>query len=280
MNRDERPIGVFDSGVGGLTVMRELVEVLPNEHMIYLGDTARVPYGNRGADTVRQYALNASRVLLNREVKALVVACNTASAHAIDALRERLDVPVIDVIEPVARRATDLSEDGAIGMIGTRGTVASNCYRDSIKSIDPQRPVIQVACPLLVPLAEEGWTSGSVTNQVTEHYLSEFSNTSIASLILGCTHYPILRNTLEEVTRSVIPSEPQLVDSASATAEATAETLQTAGIRRVPQSSEQPQTQRARTVDFLLTDISPSFQETAERFFGTDPGTFQHIDIV
>lgn len=271
MTTDNAPIGVFDSGIGGLTVLRALVDELPRENMVYLGDTARVPYGNRGAETVRRYALNASSVLLDRDIKALVVACNTASAHALGTLRSELEIPVVGVIEPVARRAVDVSGTDAIGVIGTRGTVNSMCYRDTIRELAPDIDVHQTACPLLVPLAEEGWTHGAVAEEITRHYLDAFESTGIDSLILGCTHYPILKDVLAAVADDIIGGNPSLLDTASASACAAADML-----RDGPVS---PGDDSPRRLDFLLTDASPMFTETAERFFGTAPADIQHIDM-
>jgi glutamate racemase len=267
------PIGVFDSGVGGLTVLRALVDTLPRERMVYLGDTARVPYGNRGAETVRQYARNAADVLLDRDIKALVVACNTASAHALETLQQALDIPVCGVIEPVARRAVETSTSQTIGVIGTRGTINSLCYRDTIQALAPDAEVHQTACPLLVPLAEEGWTRGTVAAEVTRHYLSDFEKTEIDTLILGCTHYPILKDVLSDTAQDIIDASPDLLDSATATAAAVAELLETGDI-------EPTRASVSRTIDFLLTDVSPMFTETAERFFGAAPADIEHIDIV
>lgn len=266
------PIGVFDSGVGGLTVMRATADLLPDEHLVYLGDTARVPYGNRGADTVRRYALNATNLLVNRGVKAIVVACNTASAYALEAVNTHFDVPVIGVIEPVARRAAATTSVGSIGVIGTRGTVRSEAYVHALNRLDSSIHVEQVPCPLFVPLAEEGWTSGSVVEQIAQAYLSPFADLAIDTMILGCTHYPLLQAAIGEVLDSICTQEVELLDSASATAQVLMSRLDEQTLGR---SSDSP-----RELRFLLTDIPEGFRPTAERFFGEQIEALEHVDIV
>lgn len=174
------PIGVFDSGVGGLTVARAIRAVLPSEAILYLGDTARVPYGNRGADTIRRYVLGAARTLTHHDIKALVVACNTATAYGMEALRETFpDLPIIGVVTPVAKAAAARTESGYIGVIGTRGTVRSRCYVDALNACDTDLRITQLPCPLFVPLAEEGWTSGDVPFEVARTYLSELQGSDL-----------------------------------------------------------------------------------------------------
>lgn len=268
---DERPIGVFDSGVGGLTVMRAVCELLPHEDIIYLGDTARVPYGNRGPDTVRRYAENATALLADRGVKALVVACNTASAFGLEAVVAEHDMPVLGVIEPVARTAASATQTGHIGVIGTRGTVRSNAYVEALGRLRPEAHVVQQPCPLLVPLAEEGWTTGDVPRQIARRYLESLGDTDIDTLILGCTHYPLLRETIAEILAEVVSRSVTLFDSASSTARDLRERLDEAGLRRAPQSG--------RNLDFLLTDVPDGFKPTAERFFGSHIAHFEHVDI-
>lgn len=269
-NTSELPIGVFDSGVGGLTVMRALVDRLPGEHVTYLGDTARVPYGNRAAETVRQYAENATRLLVDRGIKALVVACNTASAYALPTLVESLDVPVIGVIDPVAEQAASDTSTGQIGVLGTRGTVRSECYPDAIRRYGPACEVHQAACPLLVPLAEEGWLEGKVVDEVGRHYLTELQGHGIDTLILGCTHYPILRPALQQLADELLDTDVVLLDSAETTAEVAARTL--ADRDRRAQHADP-------TFDFLFTDVSPAFVDMAERFFGNRLDELTHVDI-
>ncbi len=267
-----RPIGIFDSGVGGLTVMKALIERLPTEDMIYLGDTARVPYGNRGPETVRRYATNAAALLRSHDIKALVVACNTASAYALEALRDGLDIPVFGVIAPVARRAAELTETDKIAILGTRGTIQSNSYQRSLLNLRSQIDVYPVACPLLVPLAEEGWTTGSVTEQVIEHYLSPLSGTGVDTMILGCTHYPLMQQTIAEVVERLPFEVVTLVDSARTTSQAVEEALR--------EKSLLSDENAAGVHRFLLTDLPQGFIETAERFFGRSlDGACEHVDI-
>lgn len=266
----ELPIGVFDSGVGGLTVMRALVDRLPAEHVTYLGDTARVPYGNRAAETVRQYAENATKLLVDRGIKALVVACNTASAYALPTLVESLDVPVIGVIDPVADQAASETETGRIGVLGTRGTVRSECYPQAIRRYGPACEVQQAACPLLVPLAEEGWLEGKVVDEVGRHYLTELQGHRVDTLILGCTHYPILRPALQQLADDLLDGDVLLLDSAEATAESTARMLDDRD-RRTDHDSPK--------LEFLFTDVSSAFVDMARRFFGNRLDQLTHVDI-
>ncbi len=272
----DRPIGVFDSGVGGLTVMRALVETLPAEDIVYLGDTARVPYGNRAASTVRRYAVNATGTLMEKDIKALVVACNTATAHALGTLKETWDVPVIGVVEPVAKRVLEVTKTGIVGVLGTRGTVRSDCYPEAIRRLDRHggapriEEIHQVACPLLVPLAEEGWSTGSVAEEVAAEYLSRLPDLDFDTLVLGCTHYPLLRDTLAAVARRRFGREVTLLDSATCTADEVEATLRSRNLLSGAEESEH---------EFLLTDLSPAFVEMAERFFGTSPRSMTHVDI-
>ena len=207
------PIGVFDSGVGGLTVFREIARALPHQPLIYLGDSARVPYGTKSPQTVTRYTLEAAHHLVQRGIKMLVVACNTATAAALPALKESLSIPVIGVVEPGARAAVGKTR-GRVGVIATEGTVKSRAYTNAIKRIDPKIEVIEAAAPLFVPLAEEGWANTHVAREVAGVYLEPLIEARIDTLVLGCTHYPILRGTIE----SVIGANIEIVDSAETTA--------------------------------------------------------------
>ncbi len=267
----ERPIGVFDSGVGGLTVMRAVTELLPDEDIIYLGDTARVPYGNRGPQTVRRYALNATDLLAQRGVKAIVVACNTASAFALQAVQERHDMPVLGVIEPVARTAAAATQSGSIAVIGTRGTVRSGSYPRALQRLRPDVRVVQTPCPLFVPLAEEGWLSGAVPAEVARTYLAGLADTDVDTMILGCTHYPILRETIAQALDELVTQPIMLVDSATSTARDLRVALAEAELLRGERAG--------RELHFLLTDVPEGFKPTAERFFGTHISAFEHVDI-
>jgi glutamate racemase len=268
---NDRPIGVFDSGVGGLTVMRAVTELLPYEDIIYLGDTARVPYGNRGPDTIRRYAVNATNLLADRGVKAMVVACNTASAFGLEAVDQHHDMPVLGVIEPVARTAAAATQTGAIGVIGTRGTVRSGCYPAAIERLRPGVSVHQTPCPLFVPLAEEGWLSGEVPTQVAREYLAALAETGVDTLILGCTHYPLLRQVIADTLQEIVEQPVTLYDSASSTARDLRERLGALELLR--------QERLGRTLRFLLTDVPDGFKPTAERFFGSHISAFEHVDI-
>ena len=270
MNPSELPIGIFDSGVGGLTVMRAVADRLPDEDLLYLGDTARVPYGNRGPETVRRYAINATAMLVQEGIKALVVACNTASAYALDALRARYDIPIIGVVRPVAQQAAATTETGSVGVIGTRGTVASDCYRKALREFGVET-IVQRACPLFVPLAEEGWNHGSVVSEVARHYLADFAGVPVDTLILGCTHYPLLVEPIGTAIEQIVGRPVQLLDSASATAEALAAQLETSDLRNPHES---------RTARFCATDDPERFRDTAHRFFGAELTEVEHVDIV
>jgi len=209
------PIGVFDSGIGGLTVVKRLSSTLPNESIIYFGDTARVPYGSKSNSTVIEYSIQDTKFLLQKNIKALVVACNTASSIAIPDLKKMFDIPIIGMIEPGSRMALKKSQSKKIGVIGTRATVSNLAYSKEIKKINSSAQVIEKPCPLFVPLAEEGWINHKATYEVAEEYLKELREEKIDTLVLGCTHYPIL----SEVIRKVIGSKVTLIDSGIASSE-------------------------------------------------------------
>lgn len=198
-NKNNAPIGVFDSGVGGLTVAREIIRQLPNESIVYFGDTARVPYGSKSKDTIIRYARQIVRFLKTKDVKAIVVACNTASAFALDTIEQELNIPVIGVVKPGAKSAIENTNNKRIGIIGTEGTIKSELYKEYICGIDPDITVFGKPCPLFVPLVEEGMLNDPVTDEIASRYLSELKSKNIDSLILGCTHYPLLRDTVEKI---------------------------------------------------------------------------------
>ena len=205
-------LGVFDSGIGGLTVYRALREALPSVSILYLGDTARVPYGTKSSHTVTGYSLQIARHLIGRGVDAVVVACNTASAYAMEALRSNLQVPVYGVVAPGAQEAVEATRSGVVGVVGTRGTVYSGAYQKAISELDPSIRVEAVPCALFVPLVEEGWLDDEITLQVAEQYLSPLIDAGIDTLVLGCTHYPMLKRTIS----SVMGNKVVLIDSAEA----------------------------------------------------------------
>lgn len=268
MQRD-KAIGVFDSGVGGLTVLDAIRHRLPNERLVYLGDTARVPYGNKAPSTIVRYSLACAKVLIERDVKALVIACNTASAHGLSALATAYPVPVIGVIEPVARRAAQLSQSGTVGVIGTRATVSSEAYRHALSQFRTGLSVLQQACPLFVPLVEEGWQEDDVTIRIAERYLRHFEGSTLDVLILGCTHYPRLRIPISSALAALVPQTVQLCDSATATAEALHSYLLERDLLRQGQPS-QPR--------YLVTDDPEHFRSVGMNFLDDAFSDVQHID--
>ncbi|WP_437949374.1 glutamate racemase [Sorangium sp. So ce296] len=256
----DAPLGVFDSGLGGLTVVRALRERCPAEDIVYLGDTARVPYGTRSPETVVRYALGCARVLIARGVKAIVVACNTVSAVAIDMLRVELDLPVLGVILPGARAAVAASRGATIGVLGTAGTIASGAYPRAVASLSTRTEVAGQAAPLLVSLAEEGWVEGEVPRLVARRYLEPLIGAGARSVVLGCTHFPLLRAAIEAEAASLAGGPLPIVDSASATAEDVASFLVERGLatsRTAPGG-----------LGLLVTDLPKSFAAVASRFLG------------
>ncbi|MEP6764301.1 MAG: glutamate racemase [Gemmatimonadaceae bacterium] len=262
-----KPIGVFDSGLGGLTVVRALLSELPNESIVYFGDTARVPYGPKSAETVRRYALQIGEWLVTQGVKAIVVACNTATAHALNDLRNAVSVPVIGVIEPGARAAVNATRGNAIGVIGTSGTIASGAYERAIKSLAPSLRVETKACPLLVPLVEEGWTDHAATRLVIHEYLAPLRAAEIDTLVLGCTHYPLLAPMLAAEAGATV----QLIDSARETALETARLLRDKSWARAENSTPIP------THRFVASDAPDHFLTLGRRFLGDAIERVEHV---
>jgi glutamate racemase len=248
-------IGVFDSGVGGVTVLQKIMEALPHEHLIYLGDTGRFPYGNKSADAVRRYSLENTEFLVDKGIKMLVVACNSAAAVALEALRERFDIPIVGVIEPGAQRAVKQTRNRKVGVIGTEATIASGAYTRALKQLDAGLEIYTRACPLFVPLAEEGWVDNAVTRATAALYLNSLKRSGIDTLVLGCTHYPLLEHVIGEV----IGPNVALVDSARTTATQVRETLVRYGLMR--RSGE-------GSVSFFVTDVPERFIKVAGRFMG------------
>lgn len=258
-------IGVFDSGVGGLTVLSAIHRRLPGESTVYLGDTARVPYGSKSPEVVIRYSRNNARFLLGQDLKLLVVACNTATAHALPTLQAELPIPVIGVVEPGARTAAALASNRRIGVIGTAGTIASGAYQRALAAHVPEARVVARPCPLFVPLAEEGWTEGDVPRAVAERYLGDLRG-GLDVLVLGCTHYPLLK---AEIGRVLGPSVA-LVDSAEATAAAVAEAIES-GL--VPRATTPP------VRHTFVTDVPARFPEIAARFLGHVPDHVEQVDV-
>jgi glutamate racemase len=263
----ERPVGIFDSGLGGLTVLKELITRLPAEHTVYLGDTARVPYGTKSPETVVRYSLQNAAFLVDRGVKLVVVACNTASATSLPALARAVDVPVVGVIEPGARAAVRRTGNGLVGVIGTRATIASGAYEEAIGRLDPKIRVLQAPCPLFVSLAEEGWTDNRVARLAAAEYLEPLRRQGVDVLLLGCTHYPLLAGVIAEVMGEGVA----LVDSAVETAEEIAGILGARGILR----SEGGAGRR----EFCVTDLPSQFHEVGGRFLGSELGSATLIDL-
>ena len=260
-----RPIGVFDSGIGGLTVVHEIMRQLPHERVVYVGDTARVPYGPKSPDTVRRYARQITKFLLEQDVKAVVIACNTATAHALDDLRSELEVPVVGVIEPGARAAVAASHGGHIGVIGTAGTIRSRAYERAILALDPDAHISVRACPLFVPLVEEGWTDHPVTQQVAREYLAPLCAEGISALVLGCTHYPLLKQVLSRA----LGSRVSLIDSAAETAAEIGRVLKRFAL-------EAPESDTAPEHRFVASDDPKQFLELGQRFLGD---AIERVDV-
>ncbi len=274
----ELPLGVFDSGLGGLTVVREIAAALPDERLLYLGDTARVPYGARSASTVIRYAQACARALVSRRVKALVVACNTVSAVALEVLRAELDLPVIGVIEPGARAAVAASRTLRIGVLGTAGTIASGAYPRAVISVSTRAEVHAHAAPLLVPLVEEGWTEGDVPRLAVQRYLEPLARAGCDVVVLGCTHYPILRTIIETEARARFEHPVAVVDSAHATAAELATMLTERKLRRTGASGASG-ANGTGDIELLVTDRPRAFQEMTARFLGGPPRDVQVIDL-
>ncbi|MBI3650024.1 MAG: glutamate racemase [Acidobacteria bacterium] len=263
----DAPIGIFDSGVGGLTVFRALEKRLPNESLIYLGDTARIPYGTRSKETIERYALEDAAFIQAKNVKAIVIACNTVSSVAAHRLREACEVPVLGVIGPGSRRAVQQSRNGRVGVIGTEATIASGAYEKAMMSLRDGLKIISRACPLLVPLAEEGWMEHPVTRQVATEYLEDFRHTEIDTLVLGCTHYPILKNVIQQVMGDAV----SLIDSGEAVADVVAERLCAEGLMR--------QSAAPRSEQFYVTDSARRFRKVAEYFLGRPIESLETIEL-
>ncbi|MCC6556659.1 MAG: glutamate racemase [Polyangiaceae bacterium] len=267
----DAPLGVFDSGLGGLTVVRALRARCPAEDIVYLGDTARVPYGTRSAETVIRYAMGCARILVQRGVKAIVVACNTVSAVALDMLRIELDLPVLGVILPGARAAVAASRGGAIGVLATTGTIASGAYPRAVASLTTRAEVAGQAAPLLVSLAEEGWTEGDVPRLVSRRYLEPLIASGARSIVLGCTHFPLLRGAIEAEATALAGGPIPIVDSASATADEVAAFLEERGHGAARSGRG--------GLHLLVTDVPKSFATVAARFLGEPVEDVEQIDL-
>jgi glutamate racemase len=251
------PIGAFDSGVGGLTVVQAMRELLPNEDILYLGDTARVPYGNKSPETIIRYSRENLAYLRAHRVKAVVVACNTASAHALHVLQKESDVPVIGVIAPGVEAALTASRNRRIGIIGTQGTIQSEAYQGLLRKLEPEVVITAVAAPLLVSLVEEDWLSHPATRLILEEYLAPMKAARVDTVVLACTHYPLLK----ALARELLGPDVTLVDSAQNAATALARTLETSGLKR-------PAQKQPGQITICVTDLPPRFSNLAARFLG------------
>ncbi|KAA3602820.1 MAG: glutamate racemase [Calditrichaeota bacterium] len=264
----DSPIGIFDSGIGGLTVVRQLISELPNENLIYLGDSARVPYGSKSSKAVIQFSIQISNFLLKQNVKIIVVACNTASAKALSILKEKFQIPIIGVIEPAAKKAVETTKNGKIGVIGTTGTILSQAYFREIQDLNPKIEVFSKACPLFVPFVEEGWIEEEATSLVAKKYLAELVDAGIDTLILGCTHYPLLKKVIQkEVGSSVI-----LIDSGHETAIFAAKVLKETNLLNFEKNVKPSQ-------KYFLTDLPLKFTEVGSNFLGSKIESVEQVSL-
>ena len=266
ISKNNRPIGVFDSGIGGLTVVKQIMASLPNEQIIYFGDTARVPYGSKSNETVIEYSLQNSRFLISKDVKAIVVACNTASSIALPALKQEFDIPVIGMIEPGAALALKSTVNQKIGVIGTRVTVSNRAYSTEIQIRNTAAQVYEKACPLFVPLAEEGWLDHEATELIAHDYLRELKENEIDTLILGCTHYPLLK----QIIQRAVGDEVQLIDSGVAAALTLMDEIgpeNSSGVHAPP------------VHHFYVSDLPGRFKDTAERFLGREIAALEKVEL-
>jgi glutamate racemase len=268
---DARPIGIFDSGLGGLTVVREILRIMPTERVLYLGDTARCPYGNHADSTIAQFGAQDARFLIGKDIKMLIVACNTVSSVEIEHIRGSVveEMPVIGVVEPGARAAVQRTAERRVGVIGTNATIRAQSYVRAIQAIDAGIKVFGRACPLFVPLVEEGMTDNDITRLVAQHYIYELVDLGIDCLILGCTHYPLLMEMIQETAGSRI----QLIDSAFWAAKESHDILMGLGMLAEKGADG------AAASRFFVTDMAPSFQTLASRFLGRDIANVETISL-
>lgn len=262
-----KAIGVFDSGVGGLTIIKEIMRELPNENIVYFGDTARVPYGPRSSETITKYTFQSINFLLEQDIKAIVIACNTASARSLKKAQERYNIPIMGVIKPGAKAAVESTENKRIGVIGTEGTINSNAYRLEIDQLDPQISISTKACPLFVPIAEEGWSNSEVARLTAQTYLDFFNEENIDTLVLGCTHYPLL----EETIRSVLKNPIHLVNPAIETTKALRDMLREKDLLREESNKG--------TYRYFVSDRPNHFSKVGERFLNREIEGISLIEI-
>lgn len=262
------PIGIFDSGVGGLTVVKQLAIEMPDEDIVYFGDTARVPYGTKSASTIQKFSIQNMLFLLKRNVKLIIIACNTSSAIVLPFLSDHFSIPMIGVIKPGAKAAVRSTRNGRIGVIGTSATISSGAYDKEIKSLNSGIKVYSGSCPLFVPLAEEGWADDGITDIVARKYLAVFKGRKVDTLIMGCTHYPLLRSSI----RRVMGKDVRLIDSAEETAKEAKSLLEECGLRSTEKSKAGSR--------FYVSDAPDKFRAVAKRFLGKGVGTVERVDDV
>lgn len=262
------PIGVFDSGLGGLTVLKALEKILPNESLIYFGDTAHLPYGSKSADTVITYSHNITEFLLEHKVKSVVIACNTASSLALEKMKETFDIPIFDVVSPSVEHSIKKTKSNKVGIIGTLATINSKAYENYFKAMDSSIQTTSISCPLFVPLIEEGWADTDVARGVAEIYLQDLIETDIDTLILGCTHYPIMENMI----RSVLSSTIQLILSGDAVGRQIKQYLEKFKLTNPNGKSKEEL--------FFVTDFPQKFDELGSRFLGRKLTGVKHISIL
>lgn len=258
------PIGIFDSGVGGLTVLKEVVSLLPNENIVYLGDTARVPYGTRSEDTIIKYSYECADFLLRYNIKLLIIACNTASAISLDSIKGKYSIPIVGVIEPGAKASAKMTKTKKVGVIGTEATIRSNAYTKAIKSINQEIEVFSRACPLFVPLVEEGWNETDVAEMTAKKYLHSFQDKAIDTLVLGCTHYPLLKKVIQNVMGPVVT----LVDSAVETAKTVKIIIENERLFSDSQNGD---------LEIFVTDSVDRFKIIGERFLSEGIKKIQRV---
>lgn len=261
-------IGVFDSGIGGLTVVREIMKLLPNERIVYFGDTARVPYGGKSEETIKKFAIEDANFLIRYEIKMMVVACNTVSATSMDLLKNNFNLPLIGVIEPGARSAVKSTKNGKIGVIGTESTIRSTAYEKAIRRLKENVEIYARSCPLFVPLVEEGWIDEHSTFLIAEKYLDPLRRCGIDTLLLGCTHYPLLKQVISRVMGKSV----KLIDSAEETAIEVKQTLENLNMLSNENNSN-PFHQ------FFVSDLPPRFNEIAERCLGRKIENVVRVDL-
>ncbi len=268
MSLSNFPIGVFDSGVGGLTVVREIIRQIPNEKIVYFGDTARLPYGSKSQATIIRYSKQILRFLLSKQVKAIVIACNTASAYALEYLEKEIDIPILGVIHAGAKQATLSTKNRRVGIIGTNATISSNIYEKVIKEINPDIKVVQKACPLLCPLVEEGLWHDSVTDEIVSRYVSKLKESYIDTLVLGCTHYPLLRSTIKKIMGEAVC----LINPAYETAIELKELLNNKNILNVDMEDK-------NKYEFYVSDMADKFTSFASSILPNEVNKTQVLNI-